>query len=301
MEHAKREQRVLYHSTVATVLFAVAGVALGIVSGSMSITFDGLFSFIDVAVSLLALGAARLVTRDTDRRFQYGYWHLEPMVLAFNGGMLILLSVYAAVDAVRSLLAGGQTVDTTWAIGYAAVATLLASGMYLYERNANRRLGSEFLALDSKSWLMTVVVSAAMLVAFVFAWALGATEYGSLAPYVDPAVLGLLSLILIGVPVQTVRSAISEVLRITPSELDAEVREVMDCLVEQHGFDGYTSYASKVGRGRFIEVNILLQPDRQIGTVASLDAVRTEIAEALDAHWPHTWLTVEFTADERWT
>ena len=73
----------------------------------------------------------------------------------------------------------------------------------------------------------------------------------------------------------------TEILLMTPSELDDQVRSVMDEIVARHGFTGYTSYAAKVGRGRFIEIHIVVAPDRQLGTVADLDAVRDEIADAL--------------------
>ena len=69
----------------------------------------------------------------------------------------------------------------------------------------------------------------------------------------------------------------------TPRELDAEVRQVMDEIVVRHGFTGYTSYAARVGRGEFIEIHIVVSPDWPVGTVADLDAVRDEVAEALGA------------------
>jgi predicted Co/Zn/Cd cation transporter (cation efflux family) len=86
-----------------------------------------------------------------------------------------------------------------------------------------------------------------------------------------------------------------------PSDLDAAVRTAMDAVVERHGFEGYTSYAAKVGRGQFIEIHIVVLPDRQLGTVRDLDAIRDEIADALGAHGTDRWLTVDFTGDEEWT
>ena len=87
----------------------------------------------------------------------------------------------------------------------------------------------------------------------------------------------------------------------TPSELDAQVHAVMDEVVARNGFNGYTSYAAKVGRGRFIEIHIVVDPDRQLGTAADLDAIRGEIASALDADGADSWLTIDFTGDEDWT
>jgi predicted Co/Zn/Cd cation transporter (cation efflux family) len=42
------------------------------------------FSGIDAAMTAVALHVARLVTRESDRRHQFGYWHFEPLVLALS-------------------------------------------------------------------------------------------------------------------------------------------------------------------------------------------------------------------------
>jgi len=301
MTIAATEQRILKLSVALTVAIAGFAVVLGLLSRSMSIVFDGLFAVIDVVMGLLALWVARLVVREENRTFQYGYWHIEPMSLAFYGGMLMVLCAYGFVSAVGSILSGGQEVELGWAIGYSLVMALVCFGMYFYEKRTNRAANSELLHLDAQSWLMTALASAALVVAFIIAWALEATPYAHLAPYVDPAALGLLSLAMVAMPVRTVRQALSEVLLMTPSDLDAGIRRAMDGIVRQYGFIGYTSYASKVGRGQFIEIHIVVSPDHEIGTIATLDAIRNEVADALDAHGDDTWLTVDFTAEQDWT
>ena len=301
MTDAATEQKVLKLSVLLTAGLGGFAVLLGLLSGSMSIVFDGLFSVIDLAMGLLGLWVARLVTRAENRTFQYGYWHLEPMSLAFYGGMLIVLCVYAFFDAVGSILAGGQEVELGWALGYSIVMAAVCFGMYFYEKRTNRSAKSEFIHLDAQGWLMSALATAALVVAFAFAWAIQSTPYAYLAPYVDPAVLGLLSLVMIPIPIRTVRQALREILLITPSELDVAVRTVMDEIVARHGFTSYTSYAAKVGRGQFIEIHVVVPPDLQIGTVETLDAIRGEIAAALGAEGTEKWLTIDFTGQEQWT
>ena len=50
----------------------------------------------------------RLVATQGDhRRFQYGFWHLEPLVIALKASTLMVLVAYAFLSAVNSLLKGG--------------------------------------------------------------------------------------------------------------------------------------------------------------------------------------------------
>jgi predicted Co/Zn/Cd cation transporter (cation efflux family) len=107
--------------------------------------------------------------------------------------------------------------------------------------------------------------------------------------------------VLLPIPIRTVRQALTEILLMTPDTLDEQVKQVMEVVVARHGFSGYTSYAAKVGRGAFIEIHILVPPDWQFGSVAEVDAIREEIAAALGNEHEHTWLTVDFTAQESWT
>ena len=170
MQNAAAEQRLLKLSIAVTIVVSAFGVLFGLLSGSMSIMFDGVFSAIDAAMSGLALFVSRLVTRVAEnRRFQFGYWHIEPMVLAFNGGTLMLLCFYAFLNAVDSLLAGGRQLDFDWAMAYAVLVCVVCFGMFFYERHLNRRIGSDFVRLDAQSWLMSGAITSALLVAFAIA------------------------------------------------------------------------------------------------------------------------------------
>jgi cation diffusion facilitator family transporter len=301
MQNAAAEQRLLKLSIAVTIGVASVGVVFGLLSGSMSIVFDGVFSAIDAAMSGLALFVSRLVSRVAEnRRFQFGYWHIEPMVLAFNGGTLMLLCFYAFLNSIDSLLAGGRQLNFDWAMAYAAAVGVVAFGMFFYARHRNRQIGSDFVRLDVQSWLMSAAITSALLLAFAVAWGLEGTRYAHLTPYADPLILAVLSLILVFVPIHTVRRALTEILLITPPELDARVRQVLDEVVARYGFKTYTSYVAKVGRAQFIEIHVAVPPESPIDSVGEADAIRREIAEAIGGEGPHRWITIDFTADPRW-
>lgn len=301
MPQAAAEQKLLKLSIAVTIVVAAVGVMFGLLSGSMSIVFDGVFSAIDASLSVLALFVSRLVSRVADnRRFQFGYWHIEPMVLAFNGGTLMLLCFYAFLNSVGSFLDGGRRLDFDWAMAYAVAFGIVAFGMFFYARHRNRRIGSDFIRLDAQSWLMSAAITSALLLAFAVGWFLEGTRYAHLTPYADPLVLAVLSLALVFVPIRTVRKALTEILLITPPELDAHVRRVMDAVVKRHGFKTYTSYVAKVGRALFIEIHVAVPPEAGLDNVSTVDAIRREIAAAIGGEGPHRWLTIDFTADPRW-
>ena len=79
------EQQLLKQSTVLMFAVAIAGIVTGFVSGSQSILFDGFFSLIATFIKVLMLITAQLIAKESNERFQFGYWHLEPMVLLIEG------------------------------------------------------------------------------------------------------------------------------------------------------------------------------------------------------------------------
>ena len=291
------EVRLLRASILATLVIAVIGIVLGILADSVSIIFDGLFSLIDAAITVLMLAVARLVSSEGSRRFQYGFWHLEPLVLGFKASVLLLLIGYAFVNAVQQLLSGGNEPQLGMAVVYAAFVTVVCAGIWFYVRRQNERLESELVRLEVHGWLMSLLITGALLIAFVAAMGLRGGPYEHLLPFVDPAVLALLSLALLPIPLSEVRRAFGEIFVEAPRELDEEVRSVMQGFVERHGFARFASYVSKAGRARFIEVSVLVPPSYPPHTVVHFDTLRAEIGDALGEGGPERWLTIVFTGD----
>lgn len=298
--HATEERRILRRSVLVTVFVGLLGVLFGLLSGSLSIVFDGVFSVVDASMTSLAILVARLIAQQSSERFQLGFWHLEPMVLAFNGGLLMLLSFYALINAVDAILAGGRLIEFGWAIVYAAFVLVICVGMALWGRRANRAVGSQFVALDVKGWIMSGSVTAALLIAFIVAFALEGTPYQTYAPYADPVILALLTVLILPVPARTVYAALQDVLLVAPADLDRSVRAAALAAVETHGFTDVRTYVAKSGRGRTVEIHFILPPGYPIGTVDWTDRVREEVGGAIGFAGPDRWLTITFTGDAKW-
>jgi len=91
----------------------------------------------------------------------------------------------------------------------------------------------------------------------------------------------------------------TDVLQVAPDELNTRVQAVMDDVVKERKFLEYSSYIAKAGRGRFVEIHVLVGPESRID-IATADAIRSHVSERLNAASPTFWLTIDFTADRRW-
>jgi predicted Co/Zn/Cd cation transporter (cation efflux family) len=291
------ETRLLTLSLVLTALVAISGIIVGLASGSMSILFDGMFSIIDAVMGTVTLTVAKLLVSEGNRRYQFGYWHFEPLVLGLQSCVLVLLYGYAFFNAVMAVLAGGTEIEFGLAVIYAAVVAVVCFTMYLVECRANIRIESALIGLEAHSWLMSGLITSALLVAFVAASAMTGTAYERYVAYVDPAVLAVLALALLPIPLLAARRAFAEIFGITPPAYDADVREIVAEAVGRYGFASFTSYVAKVGRARFIEIYIVVPPGHPIRDIAEFDRIRHELGDAIGDPGPERWLTIVFTGD----
>lgn len=302
------EQSILRLSIAVTVVLAAFGITVGLLSGSFAIVFDGFYSLSDAFMTILALLVSKLIAASAEPtsrgklidRFSVGFWHLEPMVLGLNGTLLMGAAVYAFISAVGSLMTGGRPIDFGPAIIFAVVTVTVSLGMWFFCRRANRELKSGFVALDTQAWLMTAALTSALLVAFVLGYSIHGTEFEWLSPYVDPAALAIICLIIAPVPLASVRQAVADILLVTPVELKRHVDAVAEDIVERHGFLSYRAYVARVGRGKQIEMFFIAPSDWPARHLSEWDAIRDEIGEAIGDEGPDRWLTIVFTSDPEW-
>jgi cation diffusion facilitator family transporter len=298
-KQSKAEQGTLKFSIALTVFLGVVGVASGLATGSQAIIFDGMYSFVDVVPTIASLVVVKLIAQGSSHRFQYGYWHLEPLVAALRDSILVVACIYAAVDAVNSLASGGSEVEYGMAALWAGALSVIGIAMTLFLARRARDLQSPMLKIDSRSWMVSAALSLALLLGFGIALGVHGTRFERWVPYLDAFALLLIALAMLPVPLIGLWRSLRDVLQVAPDELDSQVHSVMNGIVSERAFVDYSSYVAKVGRARFVEIHVLVAPDSRIDTAAA-DSIRRDIAQRLNAAWPNFWLTVDFTADRGW-
>lgn len=299
----RTEQNVLRLSFVGILIFAVVAIVFGLIAGSSAILFDGVFSGVDALMSLASIWVAGLVARSasntfserTRRRFGWGFWHLEPILLAVNAVLMMSIAGYAAVQSVQSILDGGREVEFGPAMIYAVIILALTITLTIVEYRANRHIGSALIAMDVKWWIMSGGITAALLIAFAIGSVLDGTDAEWFAPYVDPTVLLIVAIVLVPVPIGILRSALADLLMVTPQDLQREAEEHAHRLVEENGFDAAEVYTAKMGRSREVQIFIRVPRGAEPRALEEWDDLRAPIVEALRGDDPNRFVTVTFS------
>jgi predicted Co/Zn/Cd cation transporter (cation efflux family) len=297
------EQGILRISVGVTMLTAALGLVFGLLSGSFSIVFDGVYALADGSMTMVALLVSNLIASSAAnpqknglaQRFTMGFWHLEPIVLGLNGVVLTGAAIYALINAIGSFMTGGRDLIFDQAMIYAAVTAAICFGMAAFETRMTKRISSAFLALDAKSWIMSGAITAALLIAFAIGYAVQRTTLQWISPYIDPTVLALVCVVIIPMPMSTMRRALADILLVTPAALKQRVDGIAETTVQRYGFVSYRAYVARVGRGRNIHLYFIVPTGCPPKRLEEWDHIRDEVSTAIGDESPDRWLTVVFS------
>lgn len=165
MQSAK-EQRVLKVSMLSALVLAIFGVGFGVWAKSLAVVFDGFVCLVSVGLGALSVVTSRYIYKDDDEVFQFGYVRFEPMVNLFKSLVLVLVCVYAFINAVSSLFSGGYEVEFGGVAVYSGFALVFCFVLFIYTRQACRALESDLIRVDNTEWKIDCALYAGAIAAF---------------------------------------------------------------------------------------------------------------------------------------
>ena len=294
------EQRLLWQSAGLMALLAISGTFMGVLTGSGAILMDGMASFVGVIIKLMMIVTSKLVAHETSKRFQFGYWQFEPLVLIVEGSFTLLIVTYALMTGISDLLSGGREIKLGPAIVYAAFFTVADTLYYLYVRHINKRLKSNLIRFDNISWSIDAMLESAILLSFLAAWALEGTSWAFFIIYIDPIVLIVLSLQMMPSAFKILWPSLKQILGVAPVTLHNRVQFIMDDFMQRYDFIDYVTSVQAYGNVKIIEIDILISKNYPNQSIAEFDRIRNEIDAAVGGSPSEKWVTITFTATRRW-
>lgn len=296
------EQRTLTLAIGGVLVVAVGSIVYGLYLESVVVILNGIFSSLSLIGSGLSLLAAKLVVKKENRRFPFGYSHVEPLVLSVNNLLVLLICLYALINGIERIRAGGNTVDAEGVIWFAVVSGTVSLAIWAYERRVARRIASALIEADAREWLIDFGFSMVTLLGFAVLPFLDEPRHGLWARYADPAMGAAMALLAIPAPALALRRSLSEVLLMAADEdvVTRRLEAVMEKIRAEHDIKRYVHHVVKTGRTRFIEIDILVGPNFTLQTIAEQDRLRERIWRALHLPLDNAWLSICLTRDSRW-
>ena len=158
--------RVLLRVFVLNLIVAVAKIAFGYASGTVSVLSDGFHSLTDAASNVVGLVGIRAARRPPDADHPYGHRKFETVAAAGVTAFLVIV-VFEVLRAAFNSLVGRSTPPEISMTGFVVMLGTVAVNLVVirYESREAERLGSELLLADALQtrgdvWTSLTVIAA---------------------------------------------------------------------------------------------------------------------------------------------
>ncbi|HDM8136960.1 TPA: cation diffusion facilitator family transporter [Vibrio harveyi] len=280
---SKNENRILTFSALLASGFAIGGMVLGLLVGSIVIVFDGVYSLVSLLLTLLSLAASYYISKPSKSIFPFGKAVLEPIVITIKAAVILVVVSFSLFSAVTALMTGGREVDASIATIFGVVNVIGCGYAWWFMAKKSRRFSSGLIEAEKKQWQMDTLLSVAVTVGFIAAWLVSLTPYAHYAVYADPMMMVLMGFYFLKVPFDMLVGALRELLMMTPSKelcqsVGKDVLEIEKVTEHQLKLAGVT----KVGQE--LRVNVDVHVDDDTLELDTLEHTRKQLTKRLSKH-----------------
>ncbi|TXS93604.1 cation diffusion facilitator family transporter [Parahaliea aestuarii] len=298
--HVHHEQRALTFALYGVVFFVALALGFALLTNSDAILFDGIYSLIAFCVALLTLRVAKLAERPDDDKFHFGYTAMEPTLNLFKSLFIMVACVYALTEAAKRLLAGGTEAAYGLAVLYGAIATLGCFTVSVLMHRVSRQYRSDLVQVESRTWFVDGLLSAAVFLGFLGAWYLENSPWAEWAPLVDPILLIAIVLCALPIPLGILRDSLREIVNMAPPEAVVEdIKARLLATLAEVDYDHVELRVTKRGRNTYLLVHVVVSEAFSIRTVAELDSIRRTSERALVSWNPEIVMDMLFVRDRK--
>lgn len=243
---------------VVNLLLSVIKIAVGSISGSISVTADGFNNLSDMGSSVITMIGFKLSSKPADSDHPFGHGRME-YVSGFIVAMLILLVGFELLsDSFLSLIHGEEAPQyTVVSFVVLIVSILIKLWLHIFNKKLGRKIDSETLLATAQDSINDVLASFAILVSV-------AVQYFFKLPFNLDAVMGIgVGLFILYAGYNTAKDTLDEILGKPPTK---ELTKQLEKDILEYGFLGiHDLLVHNYGKGRcFSSVHVEVPQDTDI-------------------------------------
>jgi cation diffusion facilitator family transporter len=294
------EKNILIISVIANFLLAVIALYYGIKTGSEAIMLDGYYSFAGFILALISLWVIKIVLKPESVTFNFGYSVIEPLFNLVKGLLILAVVLSSSIIAIELLLTGGNTPSFGESIIYFFISTITCFALTILFYYKNKNAPSPIIHVEYKNWLIDTVISASIGVAFITSYFLQNTSFASWIKYTDPVVTLLIIVLIIKLPLTTIKTGVKEILLSAPDKnVVGEINTVIKDVISGYDFKDYNFKATKTGREIYLLIHIRVINEKSgLCSLKTQDKVREEIQLQLDQQFDNIKLDIAFSENK---
>ena len=165
MDRTRIVKRAAVVSLAGNAALAAAKIIVGFAAGSLAVVGDGVDSSTDVLISVVALVAAAVSVKPSDKEHPYGHARAETAATTVLAFFIFFAGAQLVLSTAHSLMEGEvRPVPGTVALWVTAASIVGKLFLSWTQARAGKRTGSLMLAANAKNMRNDVVISSSVLV-----------------------------------------------------------------------------------------------------------------------------------------
>lgn len=146
-------------------VLAISKIIIGTLSGSMSVTADGVNNLSDAGSSLVTLVGFKLAEKPADREHPYGHARYEYLSSLAVSTMIFVVGFELAKESVKKIIHPTPVEYSVTVLIVLIMSMLVKTGMAIYNKTMGKRIQSDVLAATAADSRNDVVTTGAVLAA----------------------------------------------------------------------------------------------------------------------------------------
>lgn len=164
------KEKAALSSVFASAALAAGKMVAAYLTGSIGLLSDALHALLDVGATLMTYFAVRVSGKPADDDHHYGHGKIEAVAALIECGLLFMVALYVAVEAVARLRSGHSELEPSMiafaVLGISIVVDVVRSQSLLH---IAKKTGSHALAADALHFMSDLVSSSLVLIGLIVA------------------------------------------------------------------------------------------------------------------------------------
>lgn len=259
---SKKEKKAMTVSLYGNLLFVVIELVMAVYTGSQAVLLDGVYDGIEFVMLLPSVFLIPFLYKPSNEKYPYGHMQMETVFLVVKGITMMSVTVGLIANSINILFHGDRTIDFGIVAWFELFACVLGIIVTFYLKRKNRTMNSPIVTVEMQGWKIDSTISLGMTAAFLLPVLVPFDWMKKAAPYLDPLITIVLSVIMLPIPIKTVFTGIRDLLLISPEEETVtEIKEIVEPIIlESKCTDIYYDIV-RTGRKLWISAYITLNKD----------------------------------------
>ncbi len=239
-------------SSVATVLIIIK-LAIGILSGSVSVLASAIDSVLDLIVSAFNLFAITKSEKPADDEFNYGRGKIEALAAVIEGTVITMSGLFILYEAIHKAINNKPTKLLETSILVMSISIVLTIGLVLFLNFVAKKTNNLVIRSDALHYKTDIYSNGAILLALVLIHFTG-------IQIIDSIFGGAIAIYIIYSAYEIIKEGVLMLLDVA---LDSEIVEkIKDIIISTNGVTDYHFLKTRrSGKTNFVDVHVVMTPN----------------------------------------